>query len=135
MRDQGEITSDDAFERAGVPALVVAAAIGGLVVWQVWGSAIWLTCLAGLAAFGISFGSALAIFSDPQRFFRRLIGGTIFAAVNLVIVTPLAWLGTGSLAAGFGIAVFLAVLAFLLTLIFGKGLTDRSAEWFGGMYF
>lgn len=135
MSDEAEVTSDDAFERAGVPALVVASTIAGLVVWQLWGSAIWLTCLAGVAAFGISFGSARAIISDPQRYFRRLIGGIVLAAVNLVFVTPLAWLGTGSLAAGFGFAVFLAILAFLFTLVFGKGFTNRSAEWFGGMNF
>lgn len=135
MIGPAETARANAFKRLDVPALVVATVVAGLVVWGLWGSATWLVSLAGLVVFGISFGSARAIFSDPQRFFRRLIGGTIFAAVNLVIVTPLAWLGTGSLAAGFGIAVFLAVLAFLLTLIFGKGLTDRSAEWFGGMYF
>lgn len=135
MIGPAETARANAFKRLDVPALVVATVVAGLVVWGLWGSATWLVSLAGLVVFGISFGSARAIFSDPQRYFLRLIGGTLFAAGSLVFVTPLAWLGTGSLAAGFGIAVFLAILAFLFTLVFDKGFTNRSAEWFGGMNF
>lgn len=73
MSDQGEITSDEAFERAGVPALLVAVLVTTLVVWLCWGMALWLLILVWALVFGFTFGLALRVFAAPYGFVRDVL--------------------------------------------------------------
>ena len=53
MTNADQVTSDQAFERAGVPASLVAVLVTILVVWLCWGMALWLLIVIGALVFWI----------------------------------------------------------------------------------
>ncbi|MEC9249921.1 MAG: hypothetical protein VX501_04680 [Pseudomonadota bacterium] len=75
MTGTDEIISEQAFERAGVPAFLVAMLVTILVVWLAWGIALWLLTVVGALVFGFSFGLALWVIADPVGFLKALMHG------------------------------------------------------------
>ena len=80
MTNADQVTSDQAFERAGVPASLVAVLVTILVVWLCWGMALWLLIVVGALVFGSSFGLALWVIADPAGFLMAILRGLMQAA-------------------------------------------------------
>ena len=80
MTNADQVTSDQAFERAGVPASLVAVLVTILVVWLCWGMALWLLIVIGALVFGSSFGLALWVIADPAGFLMAILRGLMQGA-------------------------------------------------------
>lgn len=73
MSTETDLTSDQMFKRAGGRSFAVACALTALIVWTTASLPIWQIVVIASLVFGLSFGFALWILSDPIGFLKSIL--------------------------------------------------------------